>query len=942
MKLTLSSLSICRTPIFSVNTTLENVWEQLKGYIEESSPSFYHIIKDCKFNEYETLSIKTKFTIWKYFNRVRFRPTPYGNFASFCIVPVMQKNATDNIIHTKTAVLHSFANWQEKENINFDPKWLTHHSSFFIANSSIYECLDDLRYINNNEGSFELSAVVNDETACMLLSFCKQKRNLAEIQQLMFPFHLNKAMVNYLVEQLISLQLLLTDYQPNIVGKDYFQRIGHQSISSKNDYTIAERECLQGHLNEKDLKVLLEATEFMNRNGIPNHNQALESFKEKFTTKFENKEISLCKAMDPEMGIGYLSLIQNKNDDPLIQELKSLTTSAADLHRQINYSPLHQYILNQYMDQHTVFLEKMPSSTLAPKKAIANTSSIMFRPADELLVVEQMGGCTANSLLGRFSMASEQVTQMGRHFAAVEQQANPGVAFFDIAYQMEKNADNINRRKSLYPYELPILCWSETENVLNMDDIMVSVKNGEIILRSLSTGKRLVPRLASAYNYTRSDLAVYRFLSDLQHQKLHSGLGIDILQLFPGLSHYQRIQYKNVVLSAEKWKIPEQFYAGFESLKSTLALKKWLSNIKLNRPFKCGYSDQTLLFNPSLEEDLIAFLLFCKHKKDLYIEEAILPSSALLRDEEQQPYLSEFIINLEHLSQLYQPCEAQEPVDKQGLKEVFLPGNEWLYFEIYCHQSRSNYVLQEIGTFILPRLKGKVENWFYIRYSDPADHIRFRVKLKDQNDSGTILHIVNQVIAPLIDSGLVSDFQIKPYRPELERYGYSRIILAEKCFNVSSKLAIHLISRHEDANELYAITMMLIQNVWFKTGLSGDQQLLFADKMAAYFSAEMNMGPEGFKIINRHYKAFDTLVSQLHISKLTLEKMKAFEKYYTRCLALCNAKEQEKMTSDLLHMHINRLFSADQRLHEYLFYYYLGRKLKIRMSLTKKEGSVII
>jgi len=942
MKLTLSPLSICRTPIFSVNTQLEDSWDLLKGYIEESSPAFYNIIKDYSFDDYEGLSIKTRFTIWKYFNRARFRPTPYGSFASFSIVPVLQKNAPANIIHTKTTVLHSFANWQEKEHINFDSKWLTHHSSLFIANSSIYECLDDIRYINNNEGSFELSAVFNDETARLLLTFCKQKRTMKEIQQLMQAFHLNKTMVNYLVEQLISLQLLLTDYQPNIVGMDYFQRIGHQSTSAKNDYVIAERECLQGHLNEKDLKVMLELTEFMNQNGIANSNQALESFKEKFIRKFEGREISLCKAMDPEMGIGYLSLIQEKNDDPLIQELKALTTSPTDLQRQINYSHLHQFILNQYLDNQTVHLDKMQSSASAPKKALANTMSIMFRPADDLLVLEQMGGCTANSLLGRFSIASEQVTQMGRHFADVERQANPGVVFFDIAYQMEKNADNINRRKSLYLHELPILCWSETDNVLDMDDIMVSVKNGDVILRSLSTGKRLVPRLASAYNYTRSDLAVYRFLSDLQHQSLHSGLAIDSLQLFPGLSHYHRIQYKNVVLSTEKWKIPEQFYPGYESLKTTASLKEWLGQIKLNRPFKCGYSDQTLLFDPSLEEDLIAFLLFCKNKKDLYIEEAMLPSSALLRDEQHQPYLSEFIINLEHLRQLYQPCEEPASAKKHKLKEVFLPGQEWLYFEIYCHQSRSNYVLQEIGSSIIPRLKGKLENWFFIRYSDPADHIRFRVKLKDHNNSGLVLNMVSELIAPLIDSGVVSDFQLKPYRPELERYGYSRITLAELCFNVSSKLALHLINRYADANELYAVTIILIQNVWSAISWSTERQLLFTDKMAAYFSAEMNMGPEGFKTINKHFKGFDTTAGNLHIRKEVLEKTKSLEKSFTHCLALCDEKEREKMLSDLLHMHINRLFSAEQRLHEYLFYYYLGRKLKIRMSLTKKEGSVII
>jgi thiopeptide-type bacteriocin biosynthesis protein len=194
----------------------------------------------------------------------------------------------------------------------------------------------------------------------------------------------------------------------------------------------------------------------------------------------------------------------------------------------------------------------------------------------------------------------------------------------------------------------------------------------------------------------------------------------------------------------------------------------------------------------------------------------------------------------------------------------------------------------------------------------------------------------------LIDSGVVSDFQLKPYRPELERYGYSRITLAELCFNVSSKLALHLINKYADANELYAVTIILIQNVWSAISWSTERQLLFTDKMAAYFSAEMNMGPEGFKTINKHFKGFDTTAGNLHIRKEVLEKTKSLEKSFTHCLALCDEKEREKMMSDLLHMHINRLFSAEQRLHEYLFYYYLGRKLKIRMSLTKKEGSVII
>ena len=45
-KITAFDKVICRTPAFGINQTLEEVWEDLKVKIAESSPSFYELIKD--------------------------------------------------------------------------------------------------------------------------------------------------------------------------------------------------------------------------------------------------------------------------------------------------------------------------------------------------------------------------------------------------------------------------------------------------------------------------------------------------------------------------------------------------------------------------------------------------------------------------------------------------------------------------------------------------------------------------------------------------------------------------------------------------------------------------------------------------------------------------------------------------------------------------------
>lgn len=940
MKLTISSATLCRTPVFSINKELYEVWDELKNYIHESSPAFFDIIKDLQHAELELAESKTRFTLWKYFNRAKFRATPYGSFAAFSLLPLsQQKGTTPSISIQYETIRHHFRDWNEKDKINLNPALLSLHSGYLRANNAAYITADELRYISVTDGLFELSAITAAQAIIDILKFCSIKRSLTAVQSfLLLDQGLKKGLINNFIEQLIDFQLLVTDLQPNIIGTDYFTRINYPDQQKKTDYIISERKISSAQLPAERFTVLAEVTSFLCRHTHPNPNQSLKNFREKFKTEFENKELPLLVALDPELGLGYNSLEMDIQEDQLIQELKANKRQEKSLHN-LKYTPLHQFMLNQMiMHKSNIQLYDFKETGNEQPLPVANTISAMIQYADEYIIIDSIGGSTANSLLGRFSLAADEVAEYCAGLAEIEAEANPDVLFFDIAYQHDKKADNVNRRKSIYPYELPVLSWTENQQVIDLNDIVVSVINDELVLHSLKYGKRIVPKSASAYNYSRSDLAVYRFLSDLQHQNLNYSLGIDLKNIFPGLVHYPRVQYKNTVLFTEKWQVPRPVCTTANTTEAVKLLTAWLAETDLKKPFKCGIGDQTLLFDPAVPEDLLSFVLFCKNKPGIYIEEAFIPVHATVTDENNQPYLPEFIINLQHNQQLYKPYHLKKAVIKPADGNFFLPGGEWLYFEIYTHTSRANVILDQISTAYLNVFKKQIKNFFFIRYNSPADHLRVRIQLKNITDTQLLLTAFSNLLKPDVTAGLIRDLQVKTYYRESERYGGARMALTEQWFGVNSSFILSLLAKPAVTTDFYLLSMDMLENVMEKTGYTLAEQLYFTEKMADTFAAEMNIRQEGFKRLNQAFKDFTITPSTLKFNKSQSKKATRTETVFLEVLSTCTAEEKPSLLSDLFHMHTNRLFENDQRLHEMVIYYYLTRRLKMKIGRLRNQN----
>ncbi|WP_293308839.1 lantibiotic dehydratase [Pedobacter sp. UBA5917] len=926
MKLNIQPSVIFRTPKFSYQSELSDCWEELKAAISISSATFYETIKEVSAVELKDLPPKVYFTIWKYFNRAKFRSTPYGTFAGFSLLNEGVKPSESKIVITEEQKIRELVDWPYKNNIRFPLSDLLQKNCMLFSNSSYYFTPNSIRYIACADGIFELAELDENDLVKQILNACLKP---IAIHNLIAALNLKDTEVDNLFELLQDmhdLQLIFTDYDPNIIGKDYFERIGLMGTKDLPKYLIAQRTVQSGHLNEQVLQSIPNMVKMLHTILPVNNREALSRFITGFKKKFEEQEIPLLLALDPEMGIGYDELEQAGHNDDFISKLKS--RPARSENAKGNIKPVFKDILSpqSFEKGKPILLNKLTVKPTEDIKPLPNSFSMIMSVSDGLVFAEQIGGVTSNALTGRFTMADEAVEHYAKSIAEAEQTANPDVLFFDVAYMVETNVDNVNRRKLIYGRQLSILNFDTSEDPLTLNDIQLSVKGNEVVLRSKRLNKRLVPRLASAYNYSRSDLSVFRLLCDLQHQGLQNSLSLTLDTLFPDLDYYPRLQYQNIVLSNCKWKIKkDDLLDKDKKILSAGLCRAHLVEIGVGNYFKAGLSDQTLCFALHSDDDLNAFLQYMQKQSSLYIEEVKIPTDSLVIDEEGKPYFAQFILSINHQQKIYEvllPDEAQVQVTRH-----FPPGSEWLYFEIYCHQQRSDQILAEVIAPFLENYQTDIISWFFIRYNENGNHIRLRLQLNNKSRTQALTSGLMDELALFLNSGLVSDIQIKTYKRELERYGHDMIENVEQHFSVDSGYVLSLFETQPDHFEKYQLCGTLVSKI-IKAGVFGQQAMVkIIRSISDSFNQEHQLDAADFKQLNNQYQQFRN--AEFNVLNITQEQQsEAFASSLISILQQEKPENRVKLFSNLMHMHINRLFNRDQRTHEMVMYYFLLKDMQ--------------
>ncbi|WP_281256959.1 thiopeptide-type bacteriocin biosynthesis protein [Streptomyces alboverticillatus] len=139
---------------------------------------------------------------------------------------------------------------------------------------------------------------------------------------------------------------------------------------------------------------------------------------------------------------------------------------------------------------------------------------------------------------------------------------------------------------------------------------------------------------------------------------------------------------------------------------------------------------------------------------------------------------------------------ARRPVtDAERLRPV---GGPWVYAKLYAEHDAQDALLVGEVTALARSLadRGLAGHPFYLRYGDPAPHLRLRFRAADPARAAELLGEVATWAHGLVVEGRIIDVSFETYRREIERYGGPDLIdAAEELFRRDSAATLALL-RH--------------------------------------------------------------------------------------------------------------------------------------------------
>jgi lantibiotic biosynthesis protein len=986
--------------------------------LQLASRSLYQALESTAFH-YDALPPKVKASLQKYLNRMCFRPTPFGLFSGFSVAS--WGAAEEQPLELVEGISQVHLNLSFAETLRIAEKLLAEEFApyqRFRPNPSLYEVQGGFRYLRYVEDTqqqrreFSLDSLGSDRLLQKVLRFClkgSSKQALVDFVTLQAAVEAEES--EAYVGQLLEEQVLVSELDVNITGQDYLERL--LRLGAEHGVDTPRMRRLQGQLKElrvagergvdvQQALLRLQADEGYSRGTVYANlekgigaNRLCASYQKKtlealpclqrlvpqaapsglkefvmaFEKKFEGRAVPLLVALDPELGVGYEELAVSYQVPKLLEglpfdnpgtEAQVMAWSAAHallLERWQAAGPYPSAIRLTKQD-----IERLPA--MDGKRVLPPSTAVLFRVVGEQVYIEQAGGVSATALLGRFTPLNPSVQAMARQIAQAEEQANPEVVFAEIAHVCDAHTANIDRRAAIRSYEIPVLVQSmlPEERQIHLSELWVHVEGGEIVLWSVRLQQVVVPRLGSAFNYVRDDLAVFRFLCDLQYQGLHSNFSLDLSRFFPGLNYYPRVEYKSAILQLASWHVrKEQLERIFQvpTARQQEELMRLTKELHWPRYLALTQHDHQLVFDLEQEKDRVLLLENLKGKAEVTFREFpfVDEKTPAVMDGARQPYVHQFLAAAYHDEPVYQHRPFPSSATRRPLmkKRKLVPGDGWLYFKIYCHPSRANSILAETLHPLLKGLEkeGEITQWFFVRYRDPAYHLRLRLCLAGgKAGSGSVLDRFGGKLRKLVQQGIIPDYQVAVYEREMERYDPTLMEAAEQVFCASSALLTAYIKNTRFSEDDYLYNVMAFQGMdtildAFGLDVAGKVELL--GQLYASFFKEFGETKELKVQLASKYREISKLPEGLPGAGSTVLlsslKLKSFQRRFEEALA--HAAQQARtlslikkkyLISDLMHMHLNRLLVDQPRQQELVLYYCLWKHYA---SMLARDGGYI-
>jgi len=287
------------------------------------------------------------------------------------------------------------------------------------------------------------------------------------------------------------------------------------------------------------------------------------------------------------------------------------------------------------------------------------------------------------------------------------------------------------------------------------------------------------------------------------------------------------------------------------------------------------------------------------------------------------------------------------------------PGSNWIYFKIYVARSFSDLILVEISKIINKSKKTcDIEKFFFIRYNDPNYHLRIRVLIKKESSHDSIIKNIYDKLNKYVKNDIIWKIQIDTYIREIERYNPNLIEITESLFSSDSTNAITIIEYinkfcTEDYRWMICLTSIDMYLESFNKDIHEKLQLITS--LSNSFKQEFGFSENNKKMkdLNKLYRENRSIIENVlynkydeHISILNKKINKRNKDFLSIVSEIKSISRQKKINytefiGSYIHMNINRLIPAENRLHELILYDFIKRFYEGEIARKKYLKKVI-
>ena len=942
----------------------------------------------------------------RYVSRMASRPTPYGTFAA-CGTGVIDDETRLDLPDPATWRTHTQLDADYLDALIRDRWRRFRHRLTFRPNDSLHLMAGRWRYVQSRldglERNYHLLQVADSKHLQRALDAALETATLAEVADAVAGGGVDPERAARYAEQLVDAQILIPTFALTITGplpldaliRDLLELGDEEGVRVLTEARAAlasldsggtparpahdriaaqlaplpvpiERSRLfhaqvvvppcDATLARSTVDHIARGVELLHRFAPARPSTELDAFRDAFRDRYDQQEVPLLEALDEELGVGFGTTPDQSDPAPLLDGLhfpasEQTTATFGERERRL-LELLHRAWSAGATEVELTAgdVEALARDDAPPLPAAVGAVAVLARTATAgglRVVVHGATGPSGARLLGRFCHADPELADhVGAHLRA-EEALDPEAIHAEIVHLPAGRLVNVLARPVLRRHEIEWLGRSGAPRpqVLAASDLLLSLRDDRFVLRSRALGRRVLPRLTSAHNYSRHSPGVYRFLAQVQADGCLEHVGWTWFP-FDRAPFTPRLRRGPIVLALARWRAGGDELGGLDDAPAVTA---WRERRRLPRWVCLVDGDNVLPFDLDNPLMVDAFVRTVRRRDEVVLEELLPGPDELVANGPDGHRALELVVPLLNTTTVGTGA-APAPARAPSTKRTFPPGSEWTYLKLATGSATADRLLcDEVGPCVRRLLgAGAADRWFFLRYSDPAFHLRLRV----HGDAGAIRTELEALATRALEEGLATDATFGTYQREVERYGGDDgILVAERLFHADSEAVLDLLGLFDPGDAgldaRWRIGLLGADRLLRDLGLDEASRAELCGRTHHAFEQEMHADARLRKDVARKLRSERAALDELLDAaadghhplspgiRVLAERSERITPLASELAAARLAVSRGSMARSFVHLWLNRLCRSEARRQEYVTYALLARLYESRRARSR-------